>query len=253
MASPPATWIPGAAPARMPRGRRSRPGSTCRWRRCGGSTRCTAVGPCASTPRRCRRVRSLPSADAAITTRHRRRCGGQGGRLRPDPAGAPGGRGRRRPCRLARHGAGHRRQDGDGPRRRRRRIGARHRRRDRSVDWPVLLRGRAEVRETFHVAGFAETDLDRWFLPAESPRATHVLDMWRSNRDQLVAAGLDPATSTWPDSARRRTATGCGRIGAKARTPAGCSRSSGARDHGGSGYRVVEGVIERAARPIRRA
>ena len=50
-----------------------------------------------------------------------------------------------------------------------------------------------EVRETFHVAGFAETDLDRWFLPAESPRATHVLDMWRSNRDQLVAAGLDPA------------------------------------------------------------
>ena len=50
-----------------------------------------------------------------------------------------------------------------------------------------------EVRETFHVAGFAETDLDRWFLPAESPRATHVLDMWRSNRDQLVAAGVDPA------------------------------------------------------------
>ena len=50
-----------------------------------------------------------------------------------------------------------------------------------------------EVRETFHVAGFAETDLDSWFLPAESPRATHVLDMWRSNRDQLVAAGLDPA------------------------------------------------------------
>jgi YfiH family protein len=50
-----------------------------------------------------------------------------------------------------------------------------------------------EVRETFHVAGFAETDLDRWFLPTESVRATHVLDMWRSNRDQLVAAGLDPA------------------------------------------------------------
>jgi polyphenol oxidase len=50
-----------------------------------------------------------------------------------------------------------------------------------------------EVRETFHAAGFAELDLDRWFLPAESPRATHVLDMWRSNRDQLVAAGLDPA------------------------------------------------------------
>jgi YfiH family protein len=50
-----------------------------------------------------------------------------------------------------------------------------------------------EVRETFHVAGFAETDLDRWFLPAESVRATHVLDMWRSNRDQLVTAGLDPA------------------------------------------------------------
>jgi polyphenol oxidase len=50
-----------------------------------------------------------------------------------------------------------------------------------------------EVRETFHVAGFVETDLDRWFLPAESPRATHVLDMWRANRDQLVAAGLDPA------------------------------------------------------------
>ena len=50
-----------------------------------------------------------------------------------------------------------------------------------------------EVRETFHVAGFSETDLDRWFLPAESARATHVLDMWRSNRDQLVAAGLDPA------------------------------------------------------------
>lgn len=50
-----------------------------------------------------------------------------------------------------------------------------------------------EVRETFHVAGFAETDLDRWFLPAESPRATHVLDMWRCNRDQLVAAGVDPA------------------------------------------------------------
>jgi YfiH family protein len=54
-----------------------------------------------------------------------------------------------------------------------------------------------EVRETFHVAGFAEADLDRWFLPTqpsnESVRATHVLDMWRSNRDQLVAAGLDPA------------------------------------------------------------
>jgi polyphenol oxidase len=86
-----------------------------------------------------------------------------------------------------------------------------------------------EVRETFHVAGFAEADLDRWFLPTEpmggrrgapsaahssppiqravgavpewngrhpsneSARATHVLDMWRSNRDQLVAAGVDPA------------------------------------------------------------
>ena len=50
-----------------------------------------------------------------------------------------------------------------------------------------------EVRETFHVAGFAEAELDRWFLPAESPRATHVLDMWRANRDQLVAAGVDPA------------------------------------------------------------
>lgn len=51
----------------------------------------------------------------------------------------------------------------------------------------------AEVREMFHVAGFAETDLDRWFLPAASVRATHVLDMWRSNRDQLIAAGVDPA------------------------------------------------------------
>jgi YfiH family protein len=50
-----------------------------------------------------------------------------------------------------------------------------------------------EVRETFHVAGHAETDLDRWFLPAESVRATHVLDMWGANRDQLVAAGVEPA------------------------------------------------------------
>jgi YfiH family protein len=50
-----------------------------------------------------------------------------------------------------------------------------------------------EVRETFHVAGVAESDLDRWFLPARSPRATHVLDMWRSNRDQLIAAGVAPA------------------------------------------------------------
>jgi purine-nucleoside/S-methyl-5'-thioadenosine phosphorylase / adenosine deaminase len=50
-----------------------------------------------------------------------------------------------------------------------------------------------EVRETFHVAGFAERDLDRWFLPAESPTATHVLDMWQSNADQLIAAGVDPA------------------------------------------------------------
>ena len=50
-----------------------------------------------------------------------------------------------------------------------------------------------EVRETFHAAGFAASDLDRWFLPAESLRATHVLDMWRASRDQLVAAGLDPA------------------------------------------------------------
>jgi len=50
-----------------------------------------------------------------------------------------------------------------------------------------------EVRETFHVAGFAEKDLDHWFLPAESPTATHVLDMWRANRDQLIAAGVDPA------------------------------------------------------------
>jgi YfiH family protein len=50
-----------------------------------------------------------------------------------------------------------------------------------------------EVRETFHVAGFAEADLDHWFLPAESATATHVLDMWRSNADQLIAAGLDPA------------------------------------------------------------
>ena len=50
-----------------------------------------------------------------------------------------------------------------------------------------------EVRETFHVAGFTELELDRWFLPTESPTASHVLDMWRSNRDQLVAAGVDPA------------------------------------------------------------
>jgi YfiH family protein len=50
-----------------------------------------------------------------------------------------------------------------------------------------------EVRETFHVAGFVEADLDRWFLPAESARATHVLDMWRANRDQLVAAGIPAA------------------------------------------------------------
>ena len=49
------------------------------------------------------------------------------------------------------------------------------------------------ARNPERAAGFAEQDLDRWFLPAESPRATHVLDMWRSNRDQLVAAGLDPA------------------------------------------------------------
>jgi YfiH family protein len=50
-----------------------------------------------------------------------------------------------------------------------------------------------EVRETFHVAGFAEADLDRWFLPAESPRAMHVLDLWRANRDHLVAAGVASA------------------------------------------------------------
>lgn len=50
-----------------------------------------------------------------------------------------------------------------------------------------------EVRETFHVAGLSETDLDRWFLPTESKTATHILDMWRANRDQLVAAGVAPA------------------------------------------------------------
>jgi YfiH family protein len=50
-----------------------------------------------------------------------------------------------------------------------------------------------EVRETFHVAGHAEGDLDRWFLPTESVRATHVLDMWKANRDQLVAAGVAAA------------------------------------------------------------
>jgi YfiH family protein len=51
-----------------------------------------------------------------------------------------------------------------------------------------------EVRETFAAAHFAEPDLDRWFAPLESsPRATHILDMWATNRDQLIAAGLDPA------------------------------------------------------------
>jgi copper oxidase (laccase) domain-containing protein len=81
-----------------------------------------------------------------------------------------------------------------------------------------------EVRETFHVAGFAEKDLDHWFLPAESPTATHVLDMWRANRDQLIAAGVDPANVHVADSARRPTMTGSGRTAAKARRPAGCWR-----------------------------
>ena len=104
-----------------------------------------------------------------------------------------------------------------------------------------------EVRETFHVAGFAERDLDRWFLPAESPRATHVLDMWRSNRDQLIAAGLDPAnvhvaglcTAThndWFWSYRREGARG----------PAGCSPVIRAGDDAGGAQARLSGTARRS-------
>ena len=61
-----------------------------------------------------------------------------------------------------------------------------------------------EVRETFEAARlrqgsdaagphFDAADLHRWFAPIESPRASDVLDLWQANRDQLVAAGLEPA------------------------------------------------------------
>jgi polyphenol oxidase len=50
-----------------------------------------------------------------------------------------------------------------------------------------------EVRDTFEAARFGEPVLDRWFAPIESTRATHRLDLWAANRDQLVAAGVAPA------------------------------------------------------------
>ena len=90
-----------------------------------------------------------------------------------------------------------------------------------------------------------------------SPRAISTAGSCRPNRrarrtsstcgDRTAISWSRPAsirpTSTWRDSARRRTATGSGRTGAKARTPAGCWRSSDARDRADPGYHVVAGVL----------
>ena len=124
---------------------------------------------------------------------HRRRRRGEGRRLRADPDGAPGRRGGRGPRRLARDGAGDR-----GPPRRRiwpLRPAAR-----RATSSPRSGRrsGRAATRSGPRSARRSTSRASRSTIStAGSCRrnrrsATHVLDMWRSNRDQLIAAGLDP-------------------------------------------------------------
>jgi polyphenol oxidase len=46
-----------------------------------------------------------------------------------------------------------------------------------------------DVAETFRAAGARADECERWFDSADALR----LDLWRTNRDQLVQAGVDPA------------------------------------------------------------
>jgi YfiH family protein len=78
-----------------------------------------------------------------------------------------------------------------------------------------------EVRDRFARAGFAPSDLDRWFSAA--PRSGHsFFDGWAATRDQLVAAGLSPeqifvsemCTASHPDAfcSYRRDGSAAGRL-----------------------------------------
>lgn len=86
------------------------------------------------------------------------------------------------------------------------------------------------VRDAFVAAGHPPADIARWFGAAE-PGAPWHLDLWTANRDQLVAAGLEPKSvhvaglSTWAHPAWlesfRRDGAAAGRMIAMIRMPVG--------------------------------
>ena len=92
-----------------------------------------------------------------------------------------------------------------------------------------------EVRDAFVRAGHAPGDVERWFVPPAAgpsgPGGRRHLDLWAANRDQLVAAGLDPAavhtsglcTADHPAvlCSYRRDGAGAGRLAGAIRMTAG--------------------------------
>jgi copper oxidase (laccase) domain-containing protein len=44
--------------------------------------------------------------------------------------------------------------------------------------------------DAFRAGGASDADLSRWFVP--STGGSLRLDLWRANRDQLIAAGVSP-------------------------------------------------------------
>ena len=180
--------VPAAGPARPPRLHDPRPrsgprrGSRCRLDRGRRVARraarvVVAARSGARLPRRAGRRRGPAGRrSAAVGGRrdhHADRCRrrGEGRRLRADPDGAPGRRGGRGPRRLARDGAGDRgrtRRRTWRPRPAARRATSSPRSGRRSGRAATRSAPRSARRSTSRAS--RRRDLDRWFLPAESPQ-----------------------------------------------------------------------------------
>ena len=61
---------------------------------------------------------------------------------------------------------------------------------DRPQHRSLLLRRRQTVLDAFRRAGATDEHVARWFSATESGSLR--LDLWKANRDQLLAAGLRP-------------------------------------------------------------